>query len=986
MHNSLLVSIGLVIIFTTCQIGALKAQTIPAGCSYYNQPCQSVTVGICQSTDDVFESVPDNQVSNFGFLDVGNSGDRETGLRYKSVDLPTNAIIKSAHIQFFGAFSSFNNGVLDAQIDGEDLTQNSVTFTNTVGTVSNRPRTSANVVWSIPDFNPSATGDVVQTVDLSSIINEFLAEGWTQGDPMTFFLSRISGPRKAFSSYDTELLGDGIINGSQAPRLTISYTLPAPPCNDVAGVVYNDSDDSGSFDPSAPGLMESGIPDITVNLYDDAGLVGTTVTDGSGNWQFPIAAGDSVRVEYIYPDFYAPAKSSGLLSSTETAFIYAPECCLDFGLHEKKGYQCEDPEIVVICNTRCISNDAPTSPIILSFAESDRGANSTNIADYTSTVNPISVTTSRVGSLYGLAYNKEDDVLYGGAYYHNSSTTGPLGTGGLYCVDNSANNGTHQSVNDAMVIDMLTIPNAGVDPTGGTCIQDDPSLMQFANKIGLGDVDLNSSCDTLYTVNLNTLELIATPVDGCTAGAPVTYALPQPVGAHPCTGDEIRPHALKYYQGKVYIGAVCTANNSQDPSNLWAYVFEYTEGSGINPAPVLDFPLDYPRQASNFNNVNGDAALGNWLPWRDDFTTPAFPDSLVKDNLTQFMYPQPIFSDIEFSNGDMTLSFTDRFEHQFSSGAEPSGTFTNISSVPAGDILRAGNNGNDTWTIESNGSTTGITTGTINSGGAFTAQGPGGGEFYYQDAFLVHREFVVGGLSQISGSPNVIAATFDPTADMAEAGGESRFGSGGLNWLNNTTGENDFAWEGYRGSGVNFGKGNGFGDVEHICECPPIEIGNRIWCDLDNDGIQDPEEPPVESVTLNLYDDTGTLVGTTVTDAEGRYYFSNSNVTGDIVPLTDYYIALDPSNFDANGNLNINGSFFGILTDNDISTIGEIDDNDSDAVLPSALASGIAAIDGSGVPYIPVTTGDFGCNDFSFDFGFFHCPVDPCFSITVVRN
>ena len=30
---------------------------------------------------------------------------------------------------------------------------------------------------------------------------------------------------------------------------------------------------------------------------------------------------------------------------------------------------------------------------------------------------------------------------------------------------------------------------------------------------------------------------------------------------------------------------------------------------------------------------------------------------------------------------------------------------------------------------------------------------------------------------------------------------------------------------------------------------------------------------------------------------------------------------------------------------------------------------------GVGVPYIPLTTGDFGCNDFSFDFGFFHCSV-----------
>ena len=161
----------------------LTSQSVPAGCSFYNQPCQSVTAGICQSTDDVFESIPDNQVRNLAFLDVGNSGDRQIGLRYKTVDLPTNAIVKSAQIQFYGAFSSFNNGILNAQIDGEDLTQNSVTFTNMVGTVSNRPRTTANVVWPIPEYRVAANGEVVQTVDLTPIINEFLAEGWTQGDP-----------------------------------------------------------------------------------------------------------------------------------------------------------------------------------------------------------------------------------------------------------------------------------------------------------------------------------------------------------------------------------------------------------------------------------------------------------------------------------------------------------------------------------------------------------------------------------------------------------------------------------------------------------------------------------------------------------------------------------------------------------------------------------------------------------------------------------
>jgi len=42
---------------------------------------------------------------------------------------------------------------------------------------------------------------------------------------------------------------------------------------------------------------------------------------------------------------------------------------------------------------------------------------------------------------------------------------------------------------------------------------------------------------------------------------------------------------------------------------------------------------------------------------------------------------------------------------------------------------------------------------------------------------------------------------------------------------------------------------------------------------------------------------------------------------------------------------------------------GELYDNHSDAVLPADISSCLSAIDGLGVPYIPLTTGDFGCND-----------------------
>ena len=56
-------------------------------------------------------------------------------------------------------------------------------------------------------------------------------------------------------------------------------------------------------------------------------------------------------------------------------------------------------------------------------------------------------------------------------------------------------------------------------------------------------------------------------------------------------------------------------------------------------------------------------------------------------------------------------------------------------------------------------------------------------------------------------------------------------------------------------------------------ECESI-IGDRVWLDLDCDGIQDKDEPPVADVEVNLYNcDTGALVGTTTTNASGSYSF-----------------------------------------------------------------------------------------------------------------
>jgi uncharacterized repeat protein (TIGR01451 family) len=60
-------------------------------------------------------------------------------------------------------------------------------------------------------------------------------------------------------------------------------------------------------------------------------------------------------------------------------------------------------------------------------------------------------------------------------------------------------------------------------------------------------------------------------------------------------------------------------------------------------------------------------------------------------------------------------------------------------------------------------------------------------------------------------------------------------------------------------------------------------VGNRVWIDSDEDGIQDQGEAGISGVTVNLYSTGPVLVGTTTTDASGIYEFS-------AIQPGDYYL------------------------------------------------------------------------------------------------
>ena len=67
-------------------------------------------------------------------------------------------------------------------------------------------------------------------------------------------------------------------------------------------------------------------------------------------------------------------------------------------------------------------------------------------------------------------------------------------------------------------------------------------------------------------------------------------------------------------------------------------------------------------------------------------------------------------------------------------------------------------------------------------------------------------------------------------------------------------------------------------------------IGDYVWSDADGDGLQDPGEPGLGGVTVQLLDSGGAVIATTTTDADGRYRFTG-------VAAGEYQVQIPASNF-----------------------------------------------------------------------------------------
>lgn len=365
-------------------------------------------------------------------------------------------------------------------------------------------------------------------------------------------------------------------------------------------------------------------------------------------------------------------------------------------------------------------------------------------------------------------------------------------------------------------------------------------------------------------------------------------------------------------------------------------------------------PLDYDRTTTYYESPGDQPA--EWQPWTDDVNV-IFSATGRR--------PRPILGDIDFTgNGSMVLSFIDRTSMQMgSNNYQPNPAITTLYSyISGGDLRQLCNIGSLANPVYAPEGTSGCTQNYLppaymdadpanlviprfyNTVSPFrlvpSGAGPEAG----------HAENPFGGLATHKQTSSLVYTAMNPTNGVS---------SGGLRWLGTSSGDIISNYLLYvSGSPVgNFSKAAGLGDIELLCSLPPIEIGNRVWLDIDADGIQDAGEPGISGVTVQLYDATGaTLLGTAMTDGSGAYYFNSTNVTGGILPATDYIVRVP----------NVTGGSKQAALGTNALTLpnaGTDDEIDSDGT--SVGVNGDFAI----------TTGADGSVTHRIDFGFFACPT-----------
>lgn len=244
------------------------------------------------------------------FDDLDNGIEQQTiGLRFQNLNLPQNAIIAKAYIQFTA--ENTNSEEISATIVGETI-GNAATFTESDEDIIGRDPTDAKVTWNIAAWNTEGESSTPQqTADLSTVVQEVVDRSdWTSGNAMAFIIDKVSGSgKRVAASYDGST--------SQAPKLHIEYRVP---------------------DRIAPVVTLNGDKIIYLRLNDTYTEWGATVSDDvDDNPELKIQGTVNTAVAGIYTVTYTTYDLEGNSASVSRSVVvsdpdndtYAPDIILN---------------------------------------------------------------------------------------------------------------------------------------------------------------------------------------------------------------------------------------------------------------------------------------------------------------------------------------------------------------------------------------------------------------------------------------------------------------------------------------------------------------------------------------------------------------------------------------------------------------------------------------------------------------------------------
>ncbi|MET7933300.1 SdrD B-like domain-containing protein [Streptomyces sp. NPDC005322] len=654
--------------------------------------------------------------------------------------------------------------------------------------------------------------------------------------------------------------------------------------------------------PAAPASAQTGEGKLTVNVFREfaangtlnpqiqTALAGATIrirSDRSGQTQdYQVGANGTItinfdtwagsrgkyRIELIdWPDKYDPVTGAGFLRpafagsglSSHLNFVDMDDdkdVTLDLAVWNPDDYCQDNPTMATACQQAATN---PGSKTLVTFPYNSRGDTQG------STTNPKPIAhVPDTGALYGLAYRKKEKWLFSGAYAKRHTEYGNGGPGAIYLTDRATNTTSL----------FATVPNAGTT-SHNQAGRVDASFSNRPGKESLGDIEISSDGKELYVVNMNDGKLYTYNATQASVTGPKRPPIKIPDSACAPPGDW-RPMGLGVRDGVLYVGGVCSAESTQDVTKLRAVVWKYDPATGtFGAAPIVDEPLDFPRDPAL------DPAPGNWKPW-------------TKDDLTQFpmggasvAYPQPMLSDIEVErDGSLVLGFRDRYGDQ-------SGLQIPNANPASGNRLESANTGGDINKV------------CRKSDGTYHWEGSAdcprnGNEFYTGDTWYTgasHRETAQGALALPLQQDRIASTVMDPVRTI---------NSGGIGFFDRTTGGRG-ADPSQQGFGVvyandgGFAKAHGLGDLELLCDEPPVQIGNRVWFD-DGGGTQNSlndENLGIPGVTVTLRDAAGRVIATKKTNAKGEYYFDHRD---GVQPETDYTVEFDKTTANTSNLPNVN--------------------------------------------------------------------------------